>query len=158
VALITDGRFSGGSHGVLIGYIMPEVMEGGPIALVEDGDVIEIDEESRALNLLVEPEVLLVRRGKWEVGEKMEPRLADTPVSACHIVYSSHSLPLDETGIRQLLPSILCTSFCCAQQSPCRSSTMSSVLKCFISFSDPYEQPLIEISYARTGLYASAYV
>jgi dihydroxyacid dehydratase/phosphogluconate dehydratase len=84
VALITDGRFSGGSHGFLIGHIMPEAMEGGPIALVEDGDVIEIDEESRALNLLVEPEVLLVRRGKWEVGEKMEPRLADTPVSACH--------------------------------------------------------------------------
>lgn len=52
--------------------------------------MIETDEESRALNLLVEPEVLLVRRGKWEVGEKkMEPRLADTPVSACHIVYSS---------------------------------------------------------------------
>lgn len=90
MALITDRRFSGGSHGVLIGYIMPEAMEGGPIALVEDGDVIDTDEESRALNLLVEPEVLLVRRGKWEVGEKkMEPRFADTPVSACHIVYSS---------------------------------------------------------------------
>ena len=76
VALITDGRFSGGSHGFLIGHIVPEAMEGGPIALVEDGDVIEIDAESRELNLLVEPEVLVVRRGKWEEGEKkMEPRV-----------------------------------------------------------------------------------
>ena len=51
-------------------------MEGRPIALVEDGDMIEIDEERRELNLLVEPEVLLVRRGKWEVGEKkIEPRV-----------------------------------------------------------------------------------
>ena len=76
VALITDGRFSGGSHGFLIGHIVPEAMEGGPIALVEDGDVIEIDADSRELNLLVEPEVLVVRRGKWEAGEKkMEPRV-----------------------------------------------------------------------------------
>lgn len=76
VALITDGRFSGGSHGFLIGHIVPEAMEGGPIGLVEDGDVIEIDAESRELNLLVEAEVLLVRREKWEAGEKkMEPRV-----------------------------------------------------------------------------------
>jgi dihydroxy-acid dehydratase len=75
VALITDGRFSGGSHGFLIGHIVPEAMEGGPIALVEDGDTIEIDAETRELNLLVQAEVLLVRRGKWEEGEKkMEPR------------------------------------------------------------------------------------
>jgi len=69
VALITDGRFSGGSHGFLIGHIVPEAMEGGPIALVENGDVIEIDAESRELNLLVESEVLVVRKEKWEVGE-----------------------------------------------------------------------------------------
>jgi dihydroxy-acid dehydratase len=76
VALITDGRFSGGSHGFLIGHIVPEAMEGGPIALIEDGDTIEIDAETRELNLLVEAEVLLVRKEKWEVGEKkMEPRV-----------------------------------------------------------------------------------
>lgn len=74
VALITDGRFSGGSHGFLIGHIVPEAMEGGPIGLVEDGDTIEIDAESRELNLLVEPEVLLVRRNKWEL-QKPEPRV-----------------------------------------------------------------------------------
>ena len=76
VALITDGRFSGGSHGFLIGHIVPEAMEGGPIALVEDGDTIEIDAEARELNLLVEAETLIVRKEKWEAGEKkMEPRV-----------------------------------------------------------------------------------
>lgn len=43
VALITDGRFSGGSHGFIVGHIAPEAQEGGPIALIEDGDVIHID-------------------------------------------------------------------------------------------------------------------
>lgn len=54
VALITDGRFSGGSHGFLIGHIVPEAQEGGPIALVKDGDVIIIDAETRKLDLEVE--------------------------------------------------------------------------------------------------------
>ncbi|RKF81694.1 putative dihydroxy-acid dehydratase, mitochondrial [Golovinomyces cichoracearum] len=54
VALITDGRFSGGSHGFLIGHIVPEAQEGGPIGLVRDGDVIVIDAETRELNLEVE--------------------------------------------------------------------------------------------------------
>jgi dihydroxy-acid dehydratase len=53
VALITDGRFSGGSHGFLIGHIVPEAQEGGPIGLVRDGDVIVIDAESRVLDLNV---------------------------------------------------------------------------------------------------------
>jgi dihydroxy-acid dehydratase len=48
VALITDGRFSGGSHGFIIGHVVPEAQEGGPIALVHDGDVITIDDEERA--------------------------------------------------------------------------------------------------------------
>ena len=47
VALITDGRFSGGSHGFVIGHITPEAFEGGPIALLEDGDEIEIDAEPK---------------------------------------------------------------------------------------------------------------
>ena len=66
VALITDGRFSGGSHGFLIGHIVPEAFEGGPIGLVEDGDEIEIDADSRELNLNVGAEVLIVRRERWE--------------------------------------------------------------------------------------------
>ena len=66
VALVTDGRFSGGSHGFLIGHVVPEAQEGGPIALVRDGDEIVIDAESRVLNLLVDEEELLKRRKDWK--------------------------------------------------------------------------------------------
>lgn len=66
VALITDGRFSGGSHGFLIGHITPEAMEGGPIGLVEDGDEITIDAETRVLDLNVDQSILDQRRAAWE--------------------------------------------------------------------------------------------
>ena len=56
VAMITDGRFSGGSHGFIIGHVVPEAQEGGPIALVEDGDVISIDAETNTLDLEVDAE------------------------------------------------------------------------------------------------------
>ncbi|AWE07405.1 dihydroxy-acid dehydratase [Lysinibacillus sp. 2017] len=62
VALITDGRFSGASRGISIGHISPEAAEGGPIALVENGDTIEIDLPSRTINLQVSEEVLTKRR------------------------------------------------------------------------------------------------
>lgn len=69
-ALITDGRFSGGSHGFLIGHIVPEAAVGGPIGLVEDGDVITIDAERRILDLEVEQPVLDERRKVWEELKK----------------------------------------------------------------------------------------
>jgi dihydroxy-acid dehydratase len=65
VALITDGRFSGGSHGFLIGHIVPEAQEGGPIGLVRDGDKVIIDAESRVLDLVVEEEELEKRRKEF---------------------------------------------------------------------------------------------
>ncbi len=65
VALITDGRFSGGSHGFLIGHVTPEAQEGGPIALVEDGDTVIIDSVSRSIELQVAEEVLADRQGAW---------------------------------------------------------------------------------------------
>jgi dihydroxy-acid dehydratase len=65
VALITDGRFSGGSHGFLIGHIVPEAVEGGPIGLVEDGDEISINAEIRELNLHVEAGILEERKKRW---------------------------------------------------------------------------------------------
>ncbi|KIW98596.1 dihydroxy-acid dehydratase [Cladophialophora bantiana CBS 173.52] len=73
VALITDGRFSGGSHGFLIGHIVPEAMEGGPIGLVRDGDEIVIDAESRTLDLMVDEATLQKRREEWKAN-KPEPR------------------------------------------------------------------------------------
>lgn len=69
-ALITDGRFSGGSHGFLIGHIVPEAAVGGPIGLVEDGDVITIDAEKRILDLEVDQPVLVERRKVWEELKK----------------------------------------------------------------------------------------
>ena len=69
VALITDGRFSGASRGISIGHISPEAAEGGPIALVEDGDVITIDLPSRTIELEVAEEVLAERRTKLQPFE-----------------------------------------------------------------------------------------
>ena len=65
VALVTDGRFSGGSHGFLIGHVVPEAQEGGPIGLVKNGDEIVIDAESRRLDLLVDVGELDRRRDEW---------------------------------------------------------------------------------------------
>ena len=62
VALITDGRFSGATHGPAIGYVGPEAKDGGPIALVENGDRIVIDLDQRRLDLDVPEEVLATRR------------------------------------------------------------------------------------------------
>lgn len=66
VALITDGRFSGGTRGVCLGHISPEAAEGGPIALVRDGDRIRIDINSRKLDLLVDESEMQARRAAWK--------------------------------------------------------------------------------------------
>ncbi len=65
VALLTDGRFSGGSHGFIVGHITPEAQEGGPIALVRDGDVVIIDAGKRSIELAITAEDLAVRRADW---------------------------------------------------------------------------------------------
>lgn len=66
VALITDGRFSGGSHGFVIGHITPEAFEGGTIALIEDGDHITIDADEKAINVNVDTAELDRRRASWQ--------------------------------------------------------------------------------------------
>jgi dihydroxy-acid dehydratase len=68
-ALVTDGRFSGGTHGFCVGHVAPEAVDGGPIALVEEGDRIVIDAEEHTIDLLVEPEVLETRRKTWKPPE-----------------------------------------------------------------------------------------
>jgi len=65
VALLTDGRFSGGTHGLMIGHVAPEAALGGPIAFVADGDEIEIDVDRKALDLHVEEATLAARRAAW---------------------------------------------------------------------------------------------
>ena len=66
VALITDGRFSGGSHGFVVGHVAPEAFDGGTIALVENGDQITIDTRTNTMTLDVTEEVLITRRNKWK--------------------------------------------------------------------------------------------
>ncbi|MGJ7516078.1 dihydroxy-acid dehydratase [Pseudomonas baetica] len=65
VALITDGRFSGGSHGFVVGHITPEAFEGGPIALIKDGDLITIDAETRQISVAVSDAELAARKARW---------------------------------------------------------------------------------------------
>jgi dihydroxy-acid dehydratase len=66
VALITDGRFSGGSHGFIVGHVVPEAQDGGPIALVCDGDVVVIDADTASIDMEVSEDELGRRRGQWE--------------------------------------------------------------------------------------------
>jgi len=66
VALITDGRFSGGSHGFIIGHVTPEAQLGGPIALVQDGDKITIDAQKKEITVHVTDQVLAKRKAAWK--------------------------------------------------------------------------------------------
>jgi dihydroxy-acid dehydratase len=66
VALMTDGRFSGGSHGFIVGHITPEAQVGGPIALVKNGDTVTIDTETRLIDVDVSEEILAERQEAWE--------------------------------------------------------------------------------------------
>ena len=65
VALLTDGRFSGGSHGFIVGHITPEAQVGGPLALVQDGDLVTIDAEKNRLDVAVSDDVMAKRRAQW---------------------------------------------------------------------------------------------
>jgi dihydroxy-acid dehydratase len=69
VALITDGRFSGATHGLMVGHVAPEAYRGGPIALVRDGDTITIDVERRRLDVGVDAAELERRRADWRQPE-----------------------------------------------------------------------------------------
>ena len=71
VALITDGRFSGATRGFCIGHVGPEAADGGPIALIQNGDIIRIDATQGSIDLLVDESVLAERRKSWK------PRLND---------------------------------------------------------------------------------
>ena len=66
VALITDGRFSGGSHGFLVGHVTPEAQEGGPIALLKDGDLITIDAKKNRIDVEVDKKELSARKAQWK--------------------------------------------------------------------------------------------
>jgi dihydroxy-acid dehydratase len=71
VGLVTDGRFSGGTHGFCVGHVAPEAVDGGPIALVEEGDRIVIDADAHTIDLMVDEAELVRRRADWK---PMAPR------------------------------------------------------------------------------------
>ena len=73
VALITDGRFSGGTHGFVVGHITPEAFDGGLLALVEDNDIIELNVPEKKITLKVDEKIIAERKAKWQ-----QPKLLAT--------------------------------------------------------------------------------
>jgi dihydroxy-acid dehydratase len=92
VTLITDGRFSGATHGPAIGYVGPEAVDGGPIGLVEDGDRIVIDLDNRRLDLAVPDEVLAARKAAWV---RREPNVS----SGYLAFYAQHVAPASKGAV-----------------------------------------------------------
>jgi dihydroxy-acid dehydratase len=100
-ALITDGRFSGGTSGLSIGHVSPEAARGGAIGLIEDGDLIEIDIATRSIQLLVDDAVLAARRAeREELG--WVPLKRERPVSAALRAYAALALSADKGAARHV--------------------------------------------------------
>ncbi|MEU0532134.1 dihydroxy-acid dehydratase [Amycolatopsis tolypomycina] len=102
-ALITDGRFSGGSSGISVGHISPEAAAGGLIGLVENGDRILLDIHERRLELLVSPEILAERRAKMEASERpWQPKDRQRPVTAALRAYARMATSADTGAVRDV--------------------------------------------------------
>jgi dihydroxy-acid dehydratase len=101
-ALITDGRFSGGSSGISVGHISPEAASGGVIGLIEDGDTVVID-RARLLEVQVPEEVLAERRAKMDASERpWHPKERDRPVSKALRAYAALATSADKGAVRQV--------------------------------------------------------
>lgn len=102
-ALITDGRFSGGTSGLSIGHVSPEAAAGGPIALVRDGDTIEIDIPARSITLAVTTEEMDRRRAEEEARgkEAYTPAERDRSVSRALKAYAANVTSADRGGVRR---------------------------------------------------------
>ncbi|WP_250281528.1 MULTISPECIES: dihydroxy-acid dehydratase [unclassified Frankia] len=101
-ALVTDGRFSGGSAGLSIGHVSPEAAHGGAIALVRDGDIIEIDIPARRLDLLVDADELAARRAEVEAAGGYRPKERQRPVSAALRAYAAMATSASTGGARDV--------------------------------------------------------
>lgn len=102
-ALITDGRFSGGSSGISVGHISPEAAAGGLIGLVENGDRILLDIHERRLELLVDAEILAERRSKMETSERpWQPKERQRPVTAALRAYARMATSADTGAVRDV--------------------------------------------------------
>ncbi|MQY29628.1 dihydroxy-acid dehydratase [Nocardia aurantia] len=102
-ALITDGRFSGGTSGLSIGHISPEAASGGTIGLIEDGDRVRIDVHTRALELLVSDAVLAERRAKMDASERpWQPAHRDRPITMALRAYAALATSADKGAVRRV--------------------------------------------------------
>ncbi len=103
-ALLTDGRFSGGTSGLSIGHASPEAAMGGTIGLVEDGDVIEIDIPNRRIELMVDKSVLAERRAAMEArgAAAWKPAQRVRPVSAALQAYAAMTTSADTGAVRDV--------------------------------------------------------
>ncbi len=101
-ALITDGRFSGGTSGLSIGHISPEAASGGTIALVEDGDLIRIDIPNRSMELAVDQAELDARRERLEATTGYHPANRERPVSAALRAYAAMATSADKGAVRDV--------------------------------------------------------
>ncbi|MGW2665663.1 dihydroxy-acid dehydratase [Nocardia tengchongensis] len=102
-ALITDGRFSGGTSGLSIGHMSPEAASGGSIGLIENGDRIRIDVHTRALELLVPEDVLAERRVKMEASERpWQPANRERPVTTALRAYAALATSADKGAVRRV--------------------------------------------------------
>jgi len=102
-ALVTDGRFSGGTSGLSIGHVSPEAASGGAIALVEDGDRIDINIPQRTISLLISEEALSSRRGREEAkGDRAFTPKRDRTVSKALQVYARFAASADKGAVRLL--------------------------------------------------------
>lgn len=103
-ALLTDGRFSGGTSGLSIGHVSPEAAEGGAIALLEEGDLIRIDIPKRSINVLVSDEVLAERRKRMEAkgADAYKPLKRQRPVSAALRAYAALTTSAARGAVRDV--------------------------------------------------------
>ena len=103
-ALITDGRFSGGSSGLSVGHISPEAAAGGVIGLIEDGDQVLIDVKTRRLEVLVDDEILADRRAKMDASERpwQPAQTRDRKVTTALRAYAKLATSADKGAVRQV--------------------------------------------------------
>jgi dihydroxy-acid dehydratase len=102
-ALITDGRFSGGTSGISVGHISPEAAAGGVIGLIEDGDTILIDVRTRTLEVQVPEAVLAERRQKMDAGERpWQPKDRERPVSKALRAYAALATSAHTGAVRRV--------------------------------------------------------
>ncbi|HNQ57157.1 MAG TPA: dihydroxy-acid dehydratase, partial [Candidatus Desulfobacillus denitrificans] len=101
---LTDGRFSGGTSGLSIGHASPEAAAGGAIALIEEGDTIEIDIPNRRIHLAVEKSVLAARRAAMEAkgDAAWKPAQRERTVSAALMAYAAMTTSADTGAVRDV--------------------------------------------------------